>query len=116
MLLAQGRYWCASLTKGTGMVVMEVLKASLPEDLSELKDMRIEIPIAKLNLVVKHTNSDRKLLGGLLLDFAKNKERVSAAVSNDRLLAELRRVILEATVVLVEEEVVVILDAETRGE
>ncbi|MFQ5417740.1 MAG: hypothetical protein ACE5EV_06700 [Gaiellales bacterium] len=112
MLLAQGRYWRASLTKGTGMVVMEVLKASLPDDLSEMKDMRIDIPLAKLNLVVKHTHSDRKLLGGLLLDFAKNKERVSAAVGNDRLLTEFRRLVLDATVILIEEEVVVIADAE----
>jgi hypothetical protein len=60
--------------------------------------------------------SDRKLLGGLLLDFANNKERVSAAVGNDRLLAELRRVLLEATIVLVEEEAVVIADAKARNE
>jgi hypothetical protein len=58
-------------------------------------------------------HSDRKLLGGLLLDFAKNKERVSAAVGNDRLVAKLRRVILESTVVLDEEEVVAIAEAET---
>jgi hypothetical protein len=95
---------------------MEVLKACLPEDLSELKDMRIEIPLTKLNLVVKHTYSDRKLLGGLLLDFAKNKERVGAAVGNDRLLAEFRRVVLDATVTLVEEEVVVIADPQARDE
>jgi hypothetical protein len=95
------------------MVALEIFKASLPTDLYELKDMRIEVPLAKWNLVVKHMHSDRKLLGGLLLDFAKNKERVSAAVGNDRLLAELRRVVLESTVVLVEEEVVAIADAET---
>jgi hypothetical protein len=65
---------------------------------------------------VKHVHSDRKLLGGLLLDFANNKERVSAAVGNDRLLAELRRVLLEATIVLVEEEVVAIVGAKTRDE
>ena len=136
MLLAQGRFWRASLVKGAGMVALEIFKASLPEDLYdclllfngdaffkaslsedlyELKDMRIEVPLAKWNLVVKHTHSDRKLLGGLLLDFAKDKQRVSAAVGNDRLLVELRRVVLESTVVLVEEEVVVIADAESRA-
>jgi hypothetical protein len=116
VLLAQGRFWRASLVKGAGTVALEIFKVSLPEDLYELKDMRIEVPLAKWNLVVKHTHSDRKLLGGLLLDFAKNKERVSAAVGNDRLLVELRRVVLESTVVLVEEEVVVIVDAAARDE
>ena len=116
MLLGQGRFWHASLAKGTGMVVLEIFKASLPEDLYEMKDLRIEVPLPKWNLVVKHVHSDRKLLGGLLLDFAKNKERVSAAVGNDRLLAELRGVVLDATIVLVEEEAVVIADATAKEE
>jgi hypothetical protein len=116
VLLAQGRFWRASLVGAAGMVALEIVKASLPDDLNELKDMKIEVPLAKWNLVVKHMHSDRKLLGGMLLDFAKNKQRVSAAVGNDRLLVELRRVVLEATVVLVEEEVVVIADAEARTE
>ena len=116
MLLAQGRFWRASLVKGAGTIALEILKAELPEDLHELKDMKIEVPLAKWNLVVKHSHSDRKLLGGLLLDFAKNKERVSAAVGSDRLLVELRRVVLDATVVLVEEEVVLIADAAATGE
>jgi len=97
-------------------VTFEIFKASLPEDFYDLKDMKIEVPLAKWNLVVKHVYSDRKLLGGLLLDFANNKERVSAAVGNDRLLAELRRVLLEATIALVEEEAVVIADAKARNE
>jgi hypothetical protein len=116
VLLAQGRFWRASLVKGAATVALEVFKASLPEDLYELKDMKIEVPLAKWNLAVKHAHSDRKLLGGLLLDFANNKERVSTAVGNDRLLAELRRVVLEATVALIEEEVVVIADAEANDE
>jgi hypothetical protein len=115
VLLAQGRFWRASLNKGAGNVALEIFKASLAEDLYALKDMKIEIPIGKWNLAVKHVHSDRKLLGGLLLDFANNKERVSAAVGNDRLLAELRRVLLDATIVLVEEEVVAIVDAKTRN-
>ena len=114
MLLAQGRFWRASLNKGAGNVALEIFKGSLPEDLYVLKDMKIEVPIGKWNLAVKHVHSDRKLLGGLLLDFANNKERVSAAVGNDRLLAELRHVLLEATIVLVEEEAVAIVDAKTR--
>ena len=114
-MLAQGRFWRASLSKGAGNVVLEIFKASLVEDLYALKDMKIEVPVGKWNLAVKHVHSDRKLLGGLLLDFANNKERVSAAVGNDRLLAEVRRVLLEATIVLVEEEIVAIVDAKTRN-
>jgi hypothetical protein len=115
VLLAQGRFWRASLNKGASSVALEIFKASLTEDLYAMKDMKIEIPIGKWNLAVKHVYSDRKLLGGLLLDFANNKERVSAAVGNDRLLAELRRVLLDATIVLVEEEAVAIVDAKTNN-
>ena len=114
MLLSQGRFWRASLNKGAGTIALEFFKASLPEDLYDLKDMKIEVPVGKWNLAVKNVHSDRKLLGGLLLGFANNKERVSAAVGNDRLLAERRRILLEATVVLLEEETVVIADAKTR--
>ena len=114
--MAQGRYWRASLAKGANIVTFEIFKASLPEDFYDLKDLKIEVPLGKWNLAVKHVYSDRKLLGGLLLDFANNKERVSSAVGNDRLLAELRRVLLEATIALVEEEAVVIADATTRNE
>jgi len=116
MLLAQGRFWRASLAKGPGAISLDIFKASLPEGFYDLKDLKIEVPLGKWNLAVKHAHSDRKLLGGLLLDFANNKERVSAAVGNDRLLAELRRVLLDATVVLVEEGVVVIADANARNE
>ncbi len=116
MLLAQGRFWRASLSRGPGTVALDIFKTSLSEDLYDLKDMKIEVPLGKWNLAVKHAHSDRKLLGGLLLDFANNKERVSAAVGNDRLLAELRRVLIDATVVLVEEGVVVIADAHARNE
>jgi tRNA-binding EMAP/Myf-like protein len=103
------------LNKGAGNVAIEIINASVTEDLHVLKDMKIEIPIGKWNLAVKHVHSDRKLLGGLLLDFANNKERVSAVVGNDRLLAEFRRVLLEATIVLVEEQAVAIVDAKTRN-
>ena len=114
MLLSQSRYWRASHVKSTGIVALEVLKSALPESLYDLKDMRIEVPVAKWNLVVKHSHSDRKLLGGLLLDFAKNKERVGVAVGNDRVLAEFRQVVLDATIVLVEEELATIVDAQAH--
>jgi hypothetical protein len=116
VLLGQGRFWKASLSKGSSAVTLEIFKASLPPDLIELKDMKIEVPLEKWNLAVKHVHSDRKLLGGMLLGFANNKDRVSAAVGNERLLAELRRVILETTIVLVEEGVAVIADAKPKDE
>jgi hypothetical protein len=101
-LLGQARIWRATLTKNLDGVVLETVKAPLAEDNPDLKELKIEIPLGKWGLVVKHVQSDRKLLGGVLLEFAKHKERVSAAVGNDRLYSELQRVILDATVTLVE--------------
>lgn len=103
MLLAQGRFWRAALSRSTGAVTLELRRAGLPDDLAELRELKIDVPLEKWNLVVKNLYSDRKLVGGLLLDFARHKERVSAAVASDRLLAELRRVVLEATVSCIED-------------
>jgi hypothetical protein len=83
-------------------IVLETAKGPLAEGKPDLRELKIEIPLVKWGLVVKHVQSDRKLLGGVLLEFAKHKERVSAAVGNDRLYSELQRVILDATVTLVE--------------
>ena len=116
MSLAQGRYWRASLPKGENAVALEILKGSLPEELDELRDFRIEVPLPKWNLVVKNVHSDRKLLGGLLLDFAKRKDRVSEVVGSDRLLVELRRIVLDATAALVEDEVLVVAPTEKKEE
>ena len=111
MLLAQGRYWRATSARGADALVLELRKAALPEELQELRDMRIEVPLEKWNLVLKHVHSDRKLLGGFMLDFARHKDRVSAAMSSDRLLAELRRVVLDATAGAVEEGILVVAPA-----
>lgn len=112
MLLAQGRYWRSIRRRGSGrdgdIVALELRRAALPEELYELRDLRIEVPLAHWNRVVKLVHSDRKLLGGLLLDFARHKDRVGAAVSSDRLLAELRRVLLDATATAVEEGLLVL--------
>ena len=89
-------------------MVFDVLKGSLPEEIYELRDLRVEVPLEKWSRVVKNVHSDRKLLGGLLLDFARHKDKVGGVVTSDRLLAELRRVILDATVVLIETEVLVL--------
>jgi len=93
MLIARGKTWRARWIKGTGMVGLDIAKAALNEGSSELRELKIEVPLAKWSLVVKNVQSDRKLLGGVLLEFAKHKERVSAAVGNDRLYLELQRVI-----------------------
>ena len=53
-------------------------------------------------------HSDRKLVAGLLVDFAKHKEHVVTAVSSDRLLAEYQRVVLDATTALIESGVLVL--------
>jgi hypothetical protein len=75
---------------------------SIPEDLRELRELRVEVPLDMWNKVVKYVRSDRKLLGGILLDFAKHKDQVGVAVSNDRLFFELQRTLVDSTVSLVE--------------
>jgi hypothetical protein len=102
MLIARGKTWRARWVKGTGMVGLDIQKGALNDGGSELRELKIDVPLAKWSLVVKNVQSDRKLLGGVLLEFAKQKERVSAAVGNDRLYLELQRVIMDATLALVE--------------
>lgn len=102
MLLTQGRYWKSSYTKSSGGITLGLQRDNLPEELRELRELRIEIPLDKWNRVVKQARSDRKLLGGILLDFARHKDQVAAAVANDRLFFELQRVLVDSTVSLVE--------------
>ncbi len=102
MLLSQGRYWKSSFSKTTGIVTLAMQRESISEDLRDLRELRIEIPLEMWNKVVKHVRSDRKLLGGILLDFAKHKHQVGVAVSSDRLFFELQRTLVDSTVSLVE--------------
>jgi len=111
MLLGQGRFWRAASRKGAGTITLELRRTALPEELQELRDLRIEVPLEKWHRVLKHVNSDRKLLGGLLLDFARHKDRVGAAVASDRLFAELCRVVLDATAAAVEEGLLTVVKA-----
>ncbi len=106
MILSSGRFWSASLSRRS--VLLGIRKAYLPDDMLEVRDVRFEVPLAKWNRLVKNVNSDRKLLGGLLLDFAKQKDRVSLVAGNDRLLGEFRRSVLDATVTLIEEGILVL--------
>jgi len=114
MLLAQGRYWHASLRKGGEVLDLTLNRDGLPEDLQELKDLRIEVPFARWNGVVKRVRSDRKLLGGLLLDYARNKDQLAGALADDRLYGELRGVVLEASAALVEEGVLALAPQEVQ--
>ena len=102
MVLAQGRFWRASVRKGRSAVTLSVLRESLPVELEEVRTLKIEVPFEDWHRVVKQIRSDRKLLGGILLDFAKNKDHLTVAVGSDRLFLELQRVIQDATVALVE--------------
>ena len=101
-MLAQGRFWRISLTKGEDAIVLGLHREMVPEELREIRELTIEVPLERWNRVVKHVRSDRKLVGGILLDFAKNKDHVSAAIANDRLFFELQSVVLDATTSLVE--------------
>jgi len=102
------------LNKDTSGVVLSVLKEQLSDEFYELKDLKIEVPLAKWNGVLKHSLSDRKLLGGILLDHASHKGLVSVAIGNDRMLSDLQRVICEGTAFLVEEEFLVLVGVEAK--
>jgi hypothetical protein len=116
VVLAVGKVWRATWVQGKGRIRLEIEKSALKERDSELGDFRVEVPLEKWSLVVKNVQSDRKLLGGVLLDFAKHKERVSTAVGNDRRYLELQRVILDATVSLVEAGLLALTPTEnTKG-
>ena len=115
MLLAQGRFWRSATRVGSSSITLELRRAALPEELQELRDLKIEVPLDRWNRVLKHVNSDRKLLGGLLLDFARHKDRVGAAIASDRLFSELRRVILDTTANAVEEGILVVAPPAREG-
>ena len=115
MIRARARFWRVTLQRSTGSI--EIQRAWLAPDLEEARDLRFEVPLVKWNRLVKNLNSDRKLLGGLLLDFAKHKDRVGVVIGNDRLLAEFRRSVLDATLALVEEGALMLAAADpTKGD
>lgn len=102
MLLARGRFWNIALSKTEDVVVLSLLRDWLPEDFRELRELKIDVPLESWNRVVKHARTDRKLLGGIMLDFTKQKDQLSLAVGSDRLFSELQRVVFDATASLVE--------------
>ena len=104
-MLAQGQYWRTTLGKGTQTVVFSLLKESLPQEVEATKDLRVEMPLVKWSVLVKHVLSDRKLVGGVLLDYAKPNDHLAAVIASDRLFRDLQNVTLESTAALVAQEV-----------
>lgn len=115
MLLAQGRFWRADLKKGGDAVILAPLKETLPADLEELRDLRFEVPLREWHRLVRGLRADRKLLGGILLDFAKPKDHVAGAVAHDRLFHALQRLVADATQTLVEEDVLTLVPVQGKS-
>ena len=102
MLLSQNKYWRAMHPKASGEVVLSLEKEELPEDWRDLKDFRLEIPVDRWNRVVKHVRTDRKLFGGVVLEYANQEEQLSAVLGHDRLYGDLQRLVQDATSSLIE--------------
>ena len=100
MTIARGRLWRAERLKGSEAVGLVLEREGLPRELEELGDFRIEVPLREWRRVVRTLRGDRKLLGGLLLDFARQKDRLSAVIASDRLYLGLVEIIGEATLAL----------------
>ncbi len=103
-MLARGRLWLAELPKGGASVAITLERDAVPRELGELADFRIEVPLREWRRLLRMLHGDRKLLGGLLLDFARQKDRLSAVIANDRLYLGLVEILAEATLALIERE------------
>ena len=102
MLLAQNRYWRATRAKNASGIMLSLETEELPEDWRDFKDFRLEIPVDRWNRVVKHVRTDRKLFGGVVLEFANQEDQLPAVLGHDRLYGDLQRVVQDATSTLVE--------------
>ena len=102
MLLSQNRHWRVTRGKTATEVVVALEKEELPEDWREFRDFRLEIPVDRWNRVVKHVRTDRKLFGGVVLEFANQEDQLPVVLGQDRLYGELQRVVQDATSTLVE--------------
>jgi hypothetical protein len=103
-MLARNRLWRAELSKDGKSVTLSVERDGLPREVEELADVRIELPLREWRRVVRVLRADRKLLGGLLLDFARQKEKLSGVIANDRLYLGLAEIVRETTLALIESE------------
>ncbi len=102
MLLSQNRHWRVTRGKAAPGIVVCLEKEELPEDWRDFKDFRLEIPVDRWNRVVKHVRTDRKLFGGIVLEFTNQQDQLSAVLGHDRLYGDLQRVLQDATSMLVE--------------
>ena len=102
MILARSRLWRAELAKGSEAVSLLLEREGLPRDLEEIGDFRIEVPLGEWRRLLRLLRGDRKLLGGLLLDFARQKDRLSAVIGNYRLYLALVETLGSATLALLE--------------
>jgi hypothetical protein len=100
VLLARTRCWRAALGKRRTSVLLAIDAA--PEACAALEGFEVEVPLARWNLVVRNVESDRKLLGGVLQEGTKDKDRVVRVVGTDPVLRELQQLVRDATVALVE--------------
>jgi hypothetical protein len=116
MLLAQGRFWRLEQGRSDAPVRVGLLRDELGDDVRELRDFHLDIPLEKWGRVSKHIRTDRKLLGGLLLEDAQPQEMLSAVLGNDRLYAELQRMLLDASATLVESGQLLLTPAVGGGE
>ncbi len=105
MILAQGRFWRAQVRKGSKSVSLTILRDDLPLEVEEVRELRIDVPFKDWNRVVRYARADRKLLGGILLDFAKHKDRLASAIGHDGLYLELEKLLVDVTVSLVQGEI-----------
>jgi hypothetical protein len=102
VLLAQGRMWRAKLVESSKQVRVAVLKDGIGDEKKELAEFALDVPLAKWGVVVKHIRNDRKLVGGVVLEFASDDDQLPLVLASDRLFGELQRVVVDATVTLVE--------------
>jgi len=100
--LGRGRLWRAERLKGSDAVALVLEREALPRELEELADFRVEVPLLEWRRIVRALRGDRKLLGGLLLDFARQKDRLATVISTDRLYLGLVEIIGETTLALIE--------------
>jgi hypothetical protein len=109
VLLARTRHWRVTLVRKRAAALLTL--GGLPAELAELNGFEAEIPLGRWNAVVRNAESDRKLLGGVLLDGATAKGRGARVVGSDPILGELQRVVRDATVALIEAGVLLVAPA-----
>jgi hypothetical protein len=109
VLLARSRHWRVTLVRKRAAALLAL--SGLPAEFAELNGFEAEIPLGRWTAGVRNAESDRKLLGGVLLDGATAKDRVARVVGSDPILGELQRVVRDATVALIEAGVLSIAPA-----